>query len=218
MEGGGALATDELLKLGNIGDASQLTDLIPISTAALLGIELLLGFNKSVGTGGVSLNGFFDAFGLEATLLTGTWMILLFQMTRWLYSSFYSSTGRPWSPVMFVVALIGVQVVHDLVMYYGSLQNTPTKKNEIIDSLKAYAQENGRRAMLNHSLLLLVVAVLAMVYSEKSVFANVLTVVVALYILPYLLTQAGPKAPPPPPPKAAPKVNVQPQWGMPMGY
>lgn len=194
--------TGDILKLGDIGAVGELTDLIPIGTGSLLGLNVLLGFNKAVGVGGASLSSFFDAFGLEAALLMSTWLILLFQMARWLYTSFYSSSGRPWSPFIFVIILIAVQMIHDLIFYFASLQTTPSKKNEIIDSLKLYAQENGQRGLLNHSLLMLVTAVLAMVFCEQTLLTNSMAALIALYALPYLLTQAGPKpAPPPAPPK-----------------
>jgi hypothetical protein len=209
---GGARTDDGGLKLGDIGVAGELTDFIPIGTAAVVSLDILLGLNKSVGVGGVGLSSLFDKFGLEAGLLTTTWMALLFQMARWLYTSFYAPTGRPWSPVIFVVILIAVQIVHDLIFYFASLQTMPSRTNEMIDALRAYAQENGRRGLLNHSLLMLVGGVLAMVFCEQTLFANVMAVLIGLYALPYLLAQAGPKPAPPPAPPAKKETWTGPRY------
>lgn len=209
MDGGGAFDSEEFLKLGNISQIQESIDLIPIGVSALVGLDVLIGLNKSVKIGGSSLNAFFDTFGLESSIVVISWMLLLFQGARWAYTRFYASAGKPWSPLVFVSILLAVQIIHDLLFKFGLLDGIPNGQNEMLDHLKKYDKENGRKALGTHAVLLIAVAVLAMFLCEATFLTNVVLGLLGLYLLPFLLTQAAPKAPAPPP-KAPPRKEG---WG-----
>jgi hypothetical protein len=204
MEGGG---TSESFKLGDIGNYTDLSDLYPIASASLVGINFGVLFARLGGIGGLSLNTYFDTFGLEGVLANVSLLVIIFQVTRWAYTSFYTSGGRPWSPFVFVCVLILVQLLHDLIFYFGALQSMPSGKNDMIDVLKRYAAENGSRAMGGHAAFLIFVAVIAMFLKETTFMFSTLVLVVAFYMLPFIITTLGPKVAPPP--KEEKKVSGQ---------
>ena len=189
----------DMFILGDIGDYKNVDDLVAISSGALIGINLGVILSRFGGVGGYSLNTYFDTFGLEGILANSSFVVILFQIVRWFYSTFYA-VGRPWSPFVFVCMLISAQVIHDLIIYYGMLKSLPSGKNEMIDALKRYAAENGSRALTGHVAFLILVAILAMFLKEASLLFGIILVSVSLYSIPFVLNTAGPKPPPPPPP------------------
>jgi hypothetical protein len=207
MEGGGAaktIPTDEgSFKLGDISDYREINDFRPIASATLVGINLTLLLARFGGLGGISLNTYFDAFGLEGILSNMSLVVILMQAARWGYTKFYNPAGsKPWSPFIFVCILIGVQMVHDMLFYYGAINALPSGVNEMVDVLKGYAKENGTRALSGHAVFLIVVAVISMFLKETSLLFSFVVVSIAFYLLPYIITTLGPKKPAPaPPPK-----------------
>jgi hypothetical protein len=198
MEGGGA--NDELLKLGNLGDYKDLGDLVYITSAAVVALDATVALNKFGSIGGVSLNTYFDTFGLEGMLANVMLVVLLFQVARVGYTTIYASGGRVWSPLVFVAFVLVAQLLHDILFYFGAINTLPTGVNTMIDALKGYAKENGGRALGGHITFMILVATLAMLYKEFSPILLGTIVIIALYLLPYLINSRGPMPPPPPPP------------------
>jgi hypothetical protein len=211
MEGGG---TSELFVLGDIGDYKNLDDMYPIVSAAVVGVNAAIAFARFGSLGGISLNAYYDTLGLEGVLANVTYLTIVFQLARWLYSTFYTSGGRPWSPFVFVCILIAIELINDLILYYGPVSIVPSGKNEMIDILKRYAAENGSRALAGHAAFLIFVAVAAMFYKESSNMFVFLAVVTSLYTMTFMLTTAGSKPPPPPPPPEK-KKTLEERWNGP---
>jgi hypothetical protein len=212
MNGGGI---GDGLQLGDIGDYKDMSDLGSIASASLVGMNLALVGGRVGGMGGFSLNTYFDTFGIEGYLANIALIILLFQFARWGYSSFYNVAGsKAWSPFVFICFLVGVQLIHDMIFYYGAINALPAGKNEMIDILKRYAKENGARALGGHSLFLVVVGLLAMLLKESTLIMSFMITLAAVYLMPFIITTLGPKPPPPPPP-AEKKEAGMPSWGVP---
>lgn len=216
MDGGGI--RDEYFQLGDIGNFRDAQDLWPIGSAAVVAINFSVAAMRIGGMGGFSLNAYFDTFGLEGILANAAWVVILFQAARWLYTTFYSGMpGRPWSPFVFVCILLAIQIIHDLFFYYGLIRLVPSGRNEMIDALKKYANENGSRALTTHAVFLIFTAIVAMWLKETTMVFSIMLVNVALYLLPFAITTFGPKPPPPPADKkkeTAKKVGFgMPAWG-----
>ena len=143
MEGGGQIEQKEYMKLGNIGDYKELADLTYVAAASVVSLDTVLALNKFGGVGGTTLNSFFDTLGLEAVVVIVALVVVLFEVSRFAYSYFYTSGGKVWSPLVFVAILLGVQMVHDTLFYVAVVSNVPSGKNQVIDFLKRYGKENS---------------------------------------------------------------------------
>ena len=194
-------SADDLFRLGDIGDYKVTDDILPIGSATIIAINFVAMLTRLGLVGGKSLNTYFDTFGLEGILANASLIVIMFQVARWGYTKFYTEGSRPWSPFVFVCTLIVVQILHDLLFYYGVINVVPSGNNEMIDALKKYSQENGSRALAGHAAFLIFVGVLAMFFKERSLLFTFLAVNIALYLLPYVITTFGPKPPPPPAPE-----------------
>ena len=214
MDGGG---TSELFVLGDIGNYKEINDFAPIISASLIGINTAVTLSRFGSMGGLSMNAYFDTFGLEGILANTSFMVIMFQMARWAYTTFYTSGERPWSPFVFVCILIAIEFLHDLIFYYGPLKSIPSGKNDMIDALKRYAAENGSRALAGHAAFLIFVAVIAMFLKESTFLFTFIVVNVTLYMLPFMITTLGPKPPPPPPPPPSQEKKGGFRWTVPRG-
>ena len=190
------------LKLADIGNYENMND---FSTIGLSGVftSLLVVLSARVGGfGGLPLNTFFDMFGIEGIITIVTFIVVLFQITRYLYTAFYEKSGKTWSPFVFICFLLGAHLIHDLVFYYGIVSQLPKGKNDMVDILRALAANHKVYTLVAHSAILVATALIAMILSEVSDLAKMVVFVVMLYIIPYALAIHYPKPePPPPPPK-----------------
>jgi len=194
-------SADDIFRLGDIGDYKQADDILPIASATVIAINFATILTRLGVIGGNSLNAYFDTFGLEGILANTSLIVILFQVARWGYTRFYTETGHAWSPFVFVCALIVVQLIHDVLFYYGAINLIPSGNNEMIDALKKYSKEHGPRALAAHAAFLIFVVALSMFFKERSMIFIFITVSLSLYMLPYAVTTFGPKPPPPPAPE-----------------
>ena len=214
MDGGG---TSELFVLGDIGNYKNVDDFAPIVSASLIGMNFAVTLSRFGSMGGFSMNAYFDTFGLEGILANTSFLVIMFQLTRWAYTTFYTSGERPWSPFVFVCILIAMEFLHDLIFYYGPLKSIPAGKNDMIDALKRYAAENGSRALAGHAAFLIFVAVIAMFLKESTFVFTFIVISVTLYMLPFMITTLGPRPPPPPPPPPSQGKKEGFRWNVPRG-
>lgn len=209
-------SVDDIFKLGDIGDYKNSDDLLAIGSATIFVINAAAVLTRIGVIGSKALNTYFDIFGLEGILANTSLIVIMFQIARLGYTKFYTEGGRPWSPFVFVCSLIVVQILHDILFYYGVINVVPTGNNEMVDALKKYSQENGSRALAGHAAFLIFVGVAAMFLKERSLMFIIMTSAFTLYLMPYVITTLGPKpAPPPAPPKKEEPSPQMPGWNGP---
>lgn len=197
MEGGGSS-----IYLSDIGDYRNIDDIYTIVNSSLFTLTLSLLATRIGNLGGYSLNTYFDLFGIEGVVSTTMLMAIIFQLARYFYTVLYAKADKSWSPFVFICAVIVVQILHDVLFYYGAINLLPAGKNEMIDVLKQYAKENTVAAIGGHSALMLVTALVAMMINDMDIVLKIVMFGIVLYGLPYILSIVHKKpAPPPPPPK-----------------
>jgi magnesium-transporting ATPase (P-type) len=125
------------LHLGDISDFTDIRGLGTISVAGTFMSFLVVLSARIANFGGVPLNTFFDMFGMEAVVSMVVLILILLQITRYLYTVFYEKGGKTWSPFVFICFLIGVHLIHDLIFYFAVISQVPKGKNDMIDILRA---------------------------------------------------------------------------------
>jgi hypothetical protein len=189
------------LSLSDIGSYENVEELGTIGVAGMFTALLVLLSTRIGDFGGVPMNTFFDMFGLEGIVSMVMLVLILFQITRYLYTVFYEKSGKIWSPFVFICFLLGVHLIHDLIFYFGVLTQLPKGKNDMIDILRAVAGSGGGYSIAIHSTLLIFTALVAMMLQDVSDLSKMVVFGIILYIIPYALAIHFPKpAPPPPPP------------------
>jgi hypothetical protein len=186
MEGGGISTSG--IQLSNIGDYEDVDDLYTIGSASLFSVFLSIVGARIGNVGGISINTYFDSFGLEGVLSNVMLIVIILQIARWIYSTFYNKFGKPWSPLVFISIVLSLQLIHDVLFYYGVINLLPGGKNEMIDVLKQYAKENKGAAIGGHSIFIIMVSFVAMILKDTSTIIRLLIPAIILYMLPYVLS------------------------------
>jgi hypothetical protein len=190
QEGGGDLIQ---LKLHDIGDYSEVDDFRPMISGSLVSMNIALALGRMGALKSNSFNTYFDTFGLEGILANTSLVVLIIQAARWLYTRFYTAGQKPWSPLVFMAVLLATQVSYDLLFYFGIVNQLPPGNNEMVDALKAYAKENGPRALGGQSIFVLVAAFFAMLLKEVSFVTSFVIVTATFYLLPYIISIIAPR-------------------------
>lgn len=186
----------------DIGDYQRLDEIFTIGGASVFTLFLVTIATRIGNLGGLSLNTYFDMFGLEGVLSNTMLLVILIQIARYLYTTLYTSGGKAWSPLVFLCFVLIAQVAHDVLFYYGIINVIPAGVNEMVDVLRAYAKDNSYKATSGHVILIVITSVVAMIMNDLSIIARVLGAAVILYMFPYILSIVSKKpAPPSPPPK-----------------
>lgn len=200
MEGGGSASN--AVYLSDIGDYKNIDDLYTIFNSSLFTLFLSILATRIGNVGGLSLNTYFDVFGLEGILSNTMLVTILFQIARYFYTVVYAHYDKGWSPFVFICILLVVHLLHDLLFYYGVINILPSGKNDMIDVLKVYAKENKLSTVGGHSLFMVITALVAMITNDMDLIYKFVMFGIVFYLIPYTLSIVYKKpAPPPPPPK-----------------
>jgi hypothetical protein len=196
-------------ELSDIGDYRSADDIFVIAGASIFALLLLTIAARIGGLGGLPLNTYFDAFGLEGILSNAMILIILIQIARYLYSTLYSSSGKAWSPLVFLCFVLIAQAGYDLFFYYGVINVVPQGVNDMVDVLRAYSKQSTLNTMGAHAVLILVTALTAMIMCDMSPVTRIITAAVILSLFPFVLSIVTKKPAPPPPPPQPPKEEMK---------
>jgi len=130
--------------LPNIAEFKDLTH-IPYFLAGILLVDVVALFLTRYypeKVGGESLNDWYDNFGLEGVIADVLVIFLGFLIAQYVYSAYIAPTYG-WNPMIFVALLVGVQLIHDVSFYQGVIKQIPVGMNNMMDTYKKYAAENG---------------------------------------------------------------------------
>jgi hypothetical protein len=138
---------------------------------------------------GQSLNRWYDLFGLNAVLADVGIIAIGFIIARYVYTLWVKPKygENKWSPYMFTGVAVVVQLVHDLLFYYGIIQQVPRGQNAMIDVFKDYAAAGGAKILFGDALLMIFSSLMAMTLKSQPLHLVAVVGLVTSYILPYAL-------------------------------
>jgi hypothetical protein len=204
MEGGyaGQTGGGTKFELSDIGDYKSSDDIFVIANASVFTLLLLTIATRIGGLGGNILNTYFNMFGLEGILSNTMLFVVLIQLTRYLYTTFYTSYGKAWSPFVFLCFLAVIVSLTDVFFYYGVINVVPPGTNEMVDVLRAYSKNSTLHILGGHIGILVLTALATMIMCDMGLITRLLSIAVILFLFPFILSIVAKKpAPSPPPPK-----------------
>jgi hypothetical protein len=138
---------------------------------------------------GTNLNRWYDLFGLNAVIADVLIIVIGFVIGRYVYTSYVKEkfVDGEWSPVWFTGTLIVVQLIHDLMFYFGVVKQLPPGMNSMIDLLKKYGESGGAKILLGDAAMMTASSFLAMTLKASAGHIVSTIGLVALYVLPYIL-------------------------------
>jgi hypothetical protein len=168
--------------LKNLSHFSHTDDYLPIITAALI-IDMIILLRIDTGYINIkSLNVWYNKFGIMAVVADVLSIVIGIIIARFLYTTFFTS----YSIISFVVLICIVQIIHD-VSFAAFFNQIPRNKSAILDVFKDYAKELGIVILAADAAMMILTILLASWLATFQTNTVIVILIVACYILPYLL-------------------------------
>jgi len=136
---------------------------------------------------GKSINDWYNEFGLNAVLADVLSITLGFFIAQAMYGMFFQKTYG-WNLPIFIGLLLVIQLVHDLIFYFGVIRPMPQGHNGMIDVFKAYADSGQSRILLADSAMMVSSALIATGLTQLPTSFTIFIGTLAVYAVPYILT------------------------------
>ena len=177
----------EKTKWEDISDYHEISDWVYIVVGVLLVECLMIGLTRSFPTFfGKYLNLWYSRFKLSAVVADMLIVLIGFGIARYLYTE-YIYPNHDWNPVYFTGSAVGVQVIHDLLFYFGIVKPTPQAKNGMLDVMKSYGDEMGAKAIGGDSAIMVLSSVASMLLKGSSANIVIAVALASAYAIPYFL-------------------------------
>jgi hypothetical protein len=166
----------------NIYNFNHVQDYLPILTAALIidMVVLLRVVFRQIHFN--SLDQWYKRFGIFAIIADVLSIMIGIIIARYVYPYLFNE----YSLLLFILLTCFVQLGHDLLFSF-ILSFVPIGKSEIIDVFKKYIKEVGSTILLADSAMMIFTILLSNQLVNWSTNANIILLIIAIYILPYIL-------------------------------
>jgi hypothetical protein len=184
MMGGGTKSASFVPDISNYKDLNLL--LIIVTAITILDVIVLFFARYFPDWLGEPLNKWYDKFEFLAVLSDVLIIAIGFILAQVTYTHFFSEKYG-WNVWIFLALLVGIQVVHDLIFYFGVIKPLPEGHNKMIDIFKEYAASGGWKILFGDAILMLGSALIAFALKDQSPFVIATAGIGALYTMPYIL-------------------------------
>jgi hypothetical protein len=126
------------METANIGNYKASEDWYYLLPATLLVDVIVIFFTRYASSiAGVSLNNWYDNFGLAAVLSDVSIILIGIAIARYIYTYFFQEQ-EGWNIYYFIGVAVLVQILHDVFFAVAIVKPIPKGHNEMIDVFKAY--------------------------------------------------------------------------------
>ena len=175
------------MNIANISNYKNINN-IPLFILGILILDIFVLFLvRYIGIGGISLNKWYDKFGLLAVIADVFIILIGFMIAQYIYTIFIMPRYG-WNIIIFLILLVFIQVIHDILLYLFIILPIPKGHNGIIDMYKIYANENSYKIIIGDACLMLGSAFIILILKTLPKHIIAAITVITIYILPYILT------------------------------
>lgn len=135
---------------------------------------------------GKYLNLWYSRFKLSAILADVLSVLIGFGLAKYFYTEFIYPKND-WNPLYFTGTAIVIQVIHDILFYFGVIKQVPEGKNGILDVMRPYGEAGGVKLVLGDSVIMAGTSIASMLLKASSPHIVLLIGLVSAYSLPYFL-------------------------------
>ena len=122
-------------------------------------------------------------YNLSAVIADVLIIVLGIILTKIIYPFFF---GNRENIILFICLALVIQIIHDFSFYYF-FSIIPKGANRMLDTFKAYAKENGYKAILSDSAMIVSSCLLYSYFSSFNFDKNMILLIVLVYLVPYLV-------------------------------
>lgn len=166
----------------NIANFSNTKDYLPLLNGVLItDMFVILLLNMKLINSQV-LRKWYSEYNLSAVIADVLIILIGLIIAREIYYYIFDN----FSILKFILVAVVVQMIHDI-LFYILFKNVPRGMNRMLDTFKDYASEVSYKAILSDSGMMVMAAIIASYLAGESLNKNIIVLVVAVYVLPYLL-------------------------------
>jgi len=171
--------------LSDISNINNNFDLVSIVLAVLIVDFIVIYIAKNTNYFGNEIIVWYEKFGMTGVLLDVFIIIIGLIITRYIFNYF----KLEFTPIKFILVAVGVQLVHDVLLYKLFIEPSTPGSNSIIDIYKTYSMENGAKILLADAGMIVGAALIAM-YLKNVELKNIIAMFfVIIYFIPYVVYQ-----------------------------
>jgi hypothetical protein len=173
----------------DISNYKQVFDLVYILIAVLIvDVAVIFLVRYSPEIFGSVLNKWYDIFGLNAVIMDVGIIFVGFLVARYLYTGYIKEkfADGKWCPYKFVATLVGIQVFHDVLFYYGIINQIPRGHNSVIDIFKDYSV-GGPKIIAGDAVMMVASAGISMLLKSQPTHIVASVGSLFAYAVPYIL-------------------------------
>lgn len=171
----------------DISDYHDLGDWGFLLTAAIAIEALVIAITRFFPAfSGKYLNLWYSRFRLSAILQDVLSVLIGFGIARYVYTE-YVYPNYDWNPIYFTGLAVVVQVIHDVLFYFGVIRQVPEGQNGMIDVFKKYAEAGSYKVIIGDSAIMVGTGVGSMILKAFPLHSIVFLGLAAAYTLPYFM-------------------------------
>ena len=91
-----------------------------------------------------------------------------------------------YSLLQFIGLVVVIQVIHDI-LFYLFVSSVPRGVSKILDVFKDYGKENGVKAIISDSAMMISSVLIASYLKGQSLNTNIIVLIVSVYLVPYFI-------------------------------
>lgn len=174
-------------KWKDISDYYEISDWIYIAIAVLIvdiGVLFLVRYFPDFF--GKAINVWYNRFKLSAVIADVFIILIGFALSRYVYTE-YIYQKYDWNPVYFTGLTVGIQIVHDILFYFGVIRPIEPGHNAMMDVFKEYATSGGGKVVAADSAMMIGSSVLSMLLKAAPAHLVAFIGLMSVYTLPYIL-------------------------------
>jgi len=168
--------------LANLSNFQNTRDYLPIITGALITDMIVLVLILAGYLNGKSIKEWYITYGLSGVIVDTLSITIGIILARFIYPLLFTK----YSLLLFILLTCAVQVTHDL-LFYLFFKTIPRNKSPIMDIFKDYATEYGYFILMADAMMMISTILLGSYLATLNTNSIIITLIVSLYILPYLL-------------------------------
>lgn len=168
----------------NIANFNDTNDYLPIFNASLIAdiIIIFMLYYTNIFGDPKTLKLWYQKYRLSAVIADVFILVIGMILGRF----FYYKVFEEYSFTKFIFLILTIQIVHDY-LFYKFFSAIPRGTNDMLDLFKDYATEVKAGAILGDSFMMFLTILLSAYFKGVSYNNNIIILVLAFYLLPYIL-------------------------------
>ena len=167
---------------GNIANFIKTSDYLSLFNGVLITDLIVISLLNTKIIKSKVLREWYNNYNLSAVIADVLIIFIVLITVRIVYYYIFDT----FSIVKFIMLAVAIQIIHDI-LFYLFFSFIPRGTNRMLDTFKDYANEVSYKAILSDSGMMIMSSLISSYLVGKNLNTNIITLIVSLYLLPYLL-------------------------------